>query len=368
MIVLSRPSPNIKVLLSNGRPFDKPKNSFYFDLGRQALLFAILSLGVKKGDLIAVPAYICNSTIQPLKDYGIFIHFLDVENDLSISTGNVKNAINSHNIKAVLLVHFFGFYQDVGKILNICSAQGVKVIEDASHGFLLDFFSNGDSIKGDAIIYSIRKTLPVKDGGVVRFDSKLEKKTIVECIKCSSYIDDIKYLTIRCVEILATKMGVNIYKTSFTKVKNFARRSSQMSKYFLNITPCAPSYQLGKYLANDQYLRSVKTHIRSNYINLDIQLKALGFKLLFDHPEGNIPQCIVIFDEKGGLHNYLRDCGVGAWRWPFEEIPEEVLKNATRYPKTILFDKRLVMLPVHQSLDKSRIDYIIKILSKWNGL
>jgi len=41
-----------------------------------------------------------------------------------------------------------------------------------------------------------------------------------------------------------------------------------------------------------------------------------------------VPQACVIYDDKGGLAYYLRSKGIGAWRWPNKEMPEEVTQHS----------------------------------------
>ena len=72
---------NKKVTISKGWA-----NYYFYFLGREALLDSLIRLGVKPGESIVIPAYICNSTIDPLKEFGFNICFIDVNKNMSIDS------------------------------------------------------------------------------------------------------------------------------------------------------------------------------------------------------------------------------------------------------------------------------------------
>ena len=172
MIISARPYPDIRLLSSRGDFLGADGASFY-PLGRDALLSGLIALGLKKGDSVIIPAYMCDSTIRPLKAYGFNLVFIDIEKDLSLSVDKLKKVIEESPIKALLVVHYFGLTQNIDKVVDVCHEYGVKVVEDASHSFLSQFMRNRGSIKGDIEIFSMRKSLPIIDGGALRINNKI---------------------------------------------------------------------------------------------------------------------------------------------------------------------------------------------------
>ena len=53
-------------------------------------------------------------------------------------------------------------------------------------------------------------------------------------------------------------------------------------------------------------------------------------------------------------------------RLPDKEILEEIVQNCSQYPNAISFDKKLVMVPVHQNIKHSEFNYIIHVLKNGN--
>ena len=365
MVISARPYPNIRKLSSQSECFSVDNISFY-PLGRDALLSGLIALGLKKGDGVIIPAYMCNSTIKILKVYGFNLVFIDIEKDLSLSVDNLKKVIEESQIKALLVVHYFGLTQNIDKVVDVCHEYGVKVVEDASHSLLSQFMRDRGSIKGDIEIFSMRKSLPVVDGGALRINNNCYQSAVASNSSCVSIISDVKYLILRLFEKIATGLGVNIYGQLMNDIKTKLRSKASNEACNLDVESCQVSWQLRKYLSNEKYLQDSRKSIVSNFNQLSLALQKLGFRLLVDSVDkGVIPQACVVYDDKGGLVDYLRLKGVGAWRWPDEEMPDEVIQHADVYPNAIFFDKKLVLIPIHQSLGVKQIDYIIQVLSRW---
>jgi len=365
LVISARPYPNIKELFSHGDRFGEDTLSFY-PLGRDALLYSLMALELKEGDSVIIPAYMCDSTIKPLKDFGFNLVFIDIEKNLSLSIDKLKKVIKGNQIKALLVVHYFGLTQNFDKVIDTCREFDVKVIEDASHSVLSQFLRDRSDIKGDMEIFSMRKSLPIVDGGALRINSSDCNLTEDSDSLCVSMLGDIKYLILRMLERAATGLGINIYGKFIDSIKNRLRDKSNIKECELNIETCQASWQLRRYLTNEEYLLSVQRKVVGNFNQLSQALQGIGYDLLVESIEdGVVPQACIVYDNRGGLVNYLRSSGVGAWQWPGDEMPKEVTEGFRRYPNSFFLNKRLVLLPVHQSMGEKQVDYMIKILSRW---
>jgi perosamine synthetase len=364
VIISARPYPYIAALFSSGDYFDLTCYEFH-QLGRESLLYSLIKLGLKVGDRIIIPAYMCDSTIKPLSSYGFNLVFIDIDENLSLPVDKLKKIISNKQIKALLLVHYFGLTQEVDEIIGLCREYGVKVVEDASHGFMSQLLRDKKSVKGDAEIFSMRKSLPVVDGGALRIYNgsyDVTKKNN----KCVSIISDTKYLILRLLEKVVTGFGINIYGQFISNIKTKFRSRVNNENCRPNIEPCEISWQLSKYLGNEEYIKSTQHKIVHNFNQLNQALQRIGFRLFVESVKGNVvPQVCVIYDNNGGLVDYLRSKGIGAWRWPGVEMPEQVVHNSSQYPNAVFFDKKLVLIPIHQSIDDKQINYMIQILSRW---
>lgn len=366
MIISAKPYPSITELSTQIDQYDI-KNISFFLLGRDALLSAILNLGLKKGDSIIIPAYMCESAIKPLEIYGFNLVYVDIEMDLTFSLDEIKKIIKKNSIKALLAVHYFGFTKDFNKVIDLCHKSDIKVVEDASHSFLSQLLRNYDDIKCDAEIFSMRKTLPVLDGGALRMKhkNKNNKAVMVEHTYLSK-MKDIKYLISRLLEKILTEIGFNIYSQFISNIRNqlFFNNSNN---FIARISkPSRPSWQLNSYLSNNKYLKSIEHITNKNFKQLSQALHRMGFSLLFNTVKKNIvPQACIVIDHFGGLVKYLRSNGIGACQWPDNELPKEVMNNPDFFSNTISLNNNLVLIPIHQSLSSKKINKIIKVLNKW---
>ena len=365
-IISARCDPNYKSLFFEHSPYID-SDLYFFSLGRDALLSGLIELGIQKGDTIIMPAYMCKSSIRPLQSYGFNVLFIDIGNNLELPIDEIENnLIKNHNIKALLVVHYFGFMQNIDRIVNICNEFNVKVIEDSSHSFLSKLIRSTKYPQSDIEIFSMRKSLPVADGGALRINGKKYSEIKIQEDDFLSLSSDLKYLFFRLLEKIATTLSFNIYGESITNLKMKLRENKDNQNLVLNYKASKPSIMLKKYLSNDKYLKDTKNKIINNFNQLIQALQSFGFKVHIESTVGsNVPQACIVYDLNGGLVDYLRSNGIGAWQWPGDEMPDEILQKKSLYPNSIFFDKNIVLIPIHQTLSKRQINYMIKVLSKW---
>tara|TARA_B110000967_G_scaffold208961_1_gene263047 strand:+ start:2299 stop:3420 length:1122 start_codon:yes stop_codon:yes gene_type:complete len=366
MIISARPYPDIKVLTSKDN-LSNMHDFRFFPLGRDALLFSLIILGLKKGDGVIVPAYMCSSTIQPLQEYGFKLIFVDIDKSLKLPINIIKQTIaKDDSIKALLEVHYFGLTKNMDKVIDVCREYGIKVVEDASHSFMSQFLRNKACIKSDAEIFSMRKSFPIIDGGALRINNEgydMAKKSNNQGV---SIINDVKYLILRFLEKIVMGFGVNIYSRFINNIRTKLHSKKTHEIYDFNVEICQASWQLRKYLSNEKYLQDTQQIIVNNFNQLSQAFQALGFRLLVKSVEDNIiPQACIVYDDKGGLVDYLRSKGIGVWSWPDENMPYNVSKNPQDYPHSVYMNNKLVLFPIHQRIEEKHIQYMIYILRQW---
>jgi dTDP-4-amino-4,6-dideoxygalactose transaminase len=107
--------------------------------GTSALFLSLLSLGIKEGDkVITTPAtYI--STANTVINCGADPVFVDIDiNTYNMDPNKVGKAIEKYGdkIKAIMLVHLYGYPCDMDTLIEISNKYSIKIIEDAcqAHG------------------------------------------------------------------------------------------------------------------------------------------------------------------------------------------------------------------------------------------
>ena len=375
MAIISRPLPVLKNLFFKKNTKSIDTDAVFFPYGRDALLYGLKIKKIKKGSTIIIPAYMCESTLEPLLDYGFKIHFQDINDELNLDLNLLKENIKKFNAQAVLVVNYFGFESNISEISKLCSELRIILIEDCSHSYL-SYEHFYKSIKfSDFAIYSIRKSLPTYDGGAIRFkDNSLNNhdikinNSLLDNLK--SFFKTIKYLILRFLELFIVNLKIiNIYSKSVTKLKSLVIECKKNIKhnnlYYKPNSPVMPSPLLMPYLKNKELEDQIKLNVVRNYIDIVDGMKKYGFRSLYSHlPDSCIPQYAIFFDDSQELYMWLRNNKVGASQWPSYEIPNEVEDNPN-FPKANLFNRKLVMIPIHQSIDNKHCKNILDIMSSW---
>ena len=134
-----------------------PSANYYAD-GRQALIDLYRSQGWQR---LWVPEYFCYDVIASLKEAGLNLCFyVDYPvNDDIINNLNVNDNLNFRYGDAILRVNYFG--------MRSCRSPEklmVPVVEDHTHDLIGGWAMNSHA---DWCIASLRKTLPIPEGGML---------------------------------------------------------------------------------------------------------------------------------------------------------------------------------------------------------
>jgi dTDP-4-amino-4,6-dideoxygalactose transaminase len=100
--------------------------------GTDALMIALLTLGVEPGDEVIVPAVSFFATAEAVAAIGARPVFADVEPDTWTLSARTVEPLLGSDTAALLPVHLFGNPAPMGELLELAAAHGVPVLEDAA--------------------------------------------------------------------------------------------------------------------------------------------------------------------------------------------------------------------------------------------
>jgi len=152
------------------KPFQSKDSPFLFSHARTALKYGLKAYNIQRGVEILIPEYICDVVLHPLYELGITPIYYCLNDRLEADWNDIKNKFNS-NTAAVLVVHYFGFPQNISEYINFTSANDILLIEDNAHGFGAKFKNQLLGTFGDIGIASPRKSFPIFNGAYLYLDN-----------------------------------------------------------------------------------------------------------------------------------------------------------------------------------------------------
>lgn len=146
------------------------KYAFGCSCGTSALLMALLALGIGKGDEVLVQANAFIADFEAIYFAGAEPIFLEVDpQTFGPDLKDLKNKI-SPKTKALILVHMYGYPNEMDEILDICKGSGIYLIEDASHAHGAEYKGQKVGTFGDIGCFScgpVKNLNAIGDGGVI---------------------------------------------------------------------------------------------------------------------------------------------------------------------------------------------------------
>ena len=146
----------------------------FFSRARDAFGAILDAEGIAEGDCVLLPAYIGwspregSGVFDPVTERGITPVFYRMDARLAIDCADLRHRLESnHRIKAVLLIHYFGFVDPrLDEAILDARRHGLVVIEDAAHALYTDFVGGCCGKGCDYSLYSLHKMLPFTGGGM----------------------------------------------------------------------------------------------------------------------------------------------------------------------------------------------------------
>ena len=116
--------------------------------GTDALQIALMSLGLKPGDEVIVPAFTYVASAEVIGLLGLTPVMVDVDYEtFNVTVDNIKKAL-SDKTKAIIPVHLFGQSCDMEAILQFAKEHNLYVIEDNAQAIGAEYtFSDGHKEK-----------------------------------------------------------------------------------------------------------------------------------------------------------------------------------------------------------------------------
>ena len=141
--------------------------------GTDALILALKSLNLKKGDEVIVPTLTFSASVFCISVVGAKPIFVDnIPDKFQIDVGQIEKKI-SKKTKAIMVVHLYGRPVEIDQILKIAKKYKLKLIEDCAESLGAKFKNKITGSFADISCFSFHnKLIATGEGGMVLTNNK----------------------------------------------------------------------------------------------------------------------------------------------------------------------------------------------------
>ncbi len=290
---------------------------FFFVSGRVALYYGLKSIGFKKEDEVLLPSIICEEALIPFRELNINFRFYKVNEDLFPIWEDIKKK-KLKKVKAILMIHYFGFPNDVNGFLKFKKIFKKIIIEDYSHGLDGKFQNLSLGKIGNISILSPRKILPINSGGILQINNK-KIKPLFDYSKIEKYYVPQINQTLKNIK---NKKIIQKFKLFFKK--NFLYKKI-INQSYLNKKMKIDNNSYKIFKNKIKYLR--QRH--SKYKKIHYILEKNKFKLIYEFDKKINPWHVPFYIDGKNKRNRLNDLRkiykLNIIEWP--KFPKQIKNN-----------------------------------------
>ncbi len=321
------------------------KPTIFFN-ARAALELGLEELGLCPGETVAVPTYVCESILQPIRNLKLKCCFYQVDNAFHPNWEEIDSIVTQEDVKAILMIHYFGQPIAVEKFSEIAKKHSLALIEDNSHNLGGTFCGLKMGAIGDIGVSSPRKFLGMKCGGILYVGGNIWRG--------SPYLGSDTFVKNKMVGLSdITRLVVNLHpklklliSRGLNRLPNFNSPNAQIEP----ITRSGGAPLVSKLLINrilmPEKLNQIGVSRRRNWDAWVTVCKEHGGVPVFDeiHETSSpwaLPIIFTSIERKQSFINLVFENNLIPFPWPI--LPNEILKN---YPQTVDLWNKLVCVPL----------------------
>ena len=357
-------------------PFASGQARFYYR-GRYAIWRALKALQIRPSHNVAFPAFHCGTELEPFLELGIGVRFYRTTPRLQVDMDSLSGLIDG-DTRAVFIIHYFGLPQDVATIQRFCQERNLLLIEDCAHALGGRHQGRWLGSFGDAAIFSMRKFVPIPDGGALLLNRR-----------------DVALPDAPARPPLRVTLGELKIKLARNLVKNLQRNPCGRALKASIISPVSAFLRGGSRAGleeahhdNDLYqfrkeeigwgMSPLSEAIwRNTDCDLMVARRRTHFGFFLDHlefsshvkplvdrlTEGACPWAFpILVPSIDAFIERLLARGIVVrkfWERTRPEFPKE------KFPEETRLRERILTLPVHQELDAAALGMIADVVNEW---
>lgn len=320
-----------------------------FALGRNAMYAACQILKIKSEDEVLTPAFDSDGSLQPFRAIGCRLKFFRSDPyTLQADLDDIKKQITTRT-KLIHIINHFGLPQNWNDLLPFRDKSGIPILEDNAYSLFSKINNRPFGTFGDMAVFSLRKDLPLIEGGMLRINSPAyifrpaKKPTL-------SFSPIVRYFKDR-LDYRMQLPPPALYSDSKRGYPEWAWRDiigKEFSCDYLRPMSAWAKWQLSEFSHNDFLEIAIKK--KNFYLFLSNEISGMkNIKVLWPVlPEGIVPFCFSFLVEanRDFLWERLRR-RYSVMVWP--TLSKAVLDRLSEFPDVQLLGKRLLQVNLHSS-------------------
>ena len=352
--------PLVTKLENNFRKYFDSKHALVCSSGTAALHLSLLSIGIKKNDVIIMPSVNFIAVYNLSISLGAKVILADVD----ALTGQmipekVLSLINSKNkakIKAIVTMNLGGYPENIKKFFDIKKKFGLYLIEDACHALGSNFLYNnklkkiGSCKYADISTFSLHplKVITSGEGGVISTNNRFLAKKI-EMLRSHGLKKNKKYYWKYTHEDFGynyrlSEINCSLAISQLSRIKNFIKKRKQIAQYYVkNLTPLKDFITIPNYTnfnLSSFHLFVIHINLKKLKGSKDDFFKFLNKKNIY--PQFHyMPIYRIVKNFKHSLNKF---------------------KNSEKYYKTA------VSIPIYYDLTFKDQDHVIRSIKKYTNI
>lgn len=313
--------------------------------GTDALQLAIMALNLRPGDEVIIPAFTYVAVAEVVALLRLTPVFVDVDpQTCNICPKQIEQAITSKT-KLVVPVHLFGQCADMSRILSICQASQIHIVEDAAQaiGAMVTFADGTLGMAGTMGDFGTTSFFPSKnlgcfgDGGTVLTGNSEHAQR---------------------VKMLANHGQSRKYYHELVGINS--RLDSLQAAILSEKLPHLPAYTQARQQAAAHYDERLST-----IDAVEIPYRSSYSTHVFHQYTLKVPA-----SHRDGLKEYLSRRGIPSMVYyplpiPVQGAYRELGRVTGSLASTYDLCKRVLSLPMHTELPESQIDYIAETIADY---
>jgi|TARA_B110000027_G_C16102057_1_gene293576 perosamine synthetase len=310
-------------------------NIVYLTSGRYACVLGLKNLGLKKGDKILIPEYICSTLVEKINENNFSVKFYSLKSNFDPDWKSISKEFDN-KVKAIIMVNYFGQTNNISKFTKFCKKKKIYLVEDNSHGFGNKYKGKLLGTFGDIGFSSPYKKIPNLISGGVLYSKKSLNKSLFMPRYQPKLIDFLKVFI---------KINVPWVK----KIKFYFNKNDYLNPYLRldsKITDgVIDNYSFRKIIKTD--ISKINANLINSYKIQSKFLKKIPFKFKLIKNR-NVPWKLVIMTNNEETSSKIISIGkkskILITTWP--SLPFSLIKNNSRL---ISFWKKILVISIDQS-------------------